>query len=151
MPIDGRAQRKGAADSASALARRVSRAGAARLLRVRAGLHGRLRTEELPDRTVAEPDRKGLWLQQLHSRQLPCENQLRYQRRAHRQTGIRRARDGDRDARDAQLRGTPAQPLARPFDGVALGDCARSEEHTSELQSLMRISYAVLCLKKKNS
>src|SRR3546814_943276 len=28
---------------------------------------------------------------------------------------------------------------------------ARSEEHTSELQSLMRISYAVLCLKKKNT
>src|SRR3546814_1780983 len=27
----------------------------------------------------------------------------------------------------------------------------RSEEHTSELQSLMRISYAVLCLKKKNT
>src|SRR3546814_2247256 len=31
----------------------------------------------------------------------------------------------------------------------ALGD--RSEEHTSELQSLMRISYAVFCLKKKNT
>src|SRR3546814_5280375 len=31
-----------------------------------------------------------------------------------------------------------------PFD-------ARSEEHTSELQSLMRISYAVFCLKKKNT
>src|SRR3546814_5011098 len=28
--------------------------------------------------------------------------------------------------------------------------CSRSEEHTSELQSLMRISYAVFCLKKKN-
>src|SRR3546814_7346761 len=28
--------------------------------------------------------------------------------------------------------------------------CPRSEEHTSELQSLMRISYAVFCLKKKN-
>src|SRR3546814_1630297 len=28
---------------------------------------------------------------------------------------------------------------------------SRSEEHTSELQSLMRISYAVFCLKKKNS
>src|SRR3546814_2942823 len=28
--------------------------------------------------------------------------------------------------------------------------CDRSEEHTSELQSLMRISYAVFCLKKKN-
>src|SRR3546814_10364970 len=29
------------------------------------------------------------------------------------------------------------------------GQAARSEEHTSELQSLMRISYAVFCLKKK--
>src|SRR3546814_4473521 len=31
-----------------------------------------------------------------------------------------------------------------------LDDQQRSEEHTSELQSLMRISYAVFCLKKKN-
>src|SRR3546814_1158602 len=30
-----------------------------------------------------------------------------------------------------------------------LGHAGRSEEHTSELQSLMRISYAVFCLKKK--
>src|SRR3546814_11576463 len=37
-----------------------------------------------------------------------------------------------------------AQPLARR------PDLKRSEEHTSELQSLMRISYAVFCLKKKN-
>src|SRR3546814_2170973 len=34
-----------------------------------------------------------------------------------------------------------------PFGGVG----ARSEEHTSELQSLMRISYAVFCLKKTNN
>src|SRR3546814_2298870 len=34
-------------------------------------------------------------------------------------------------------------------DGGIAGD--RSEEHTSELQSLMRISYAVFCLKKKNT
>src|SRR3546814_993980 len=34
------------------------------------------------------------------------------------------------------------QHLVQPLDG-------RSEEHTSELQSLMRISYAVFCLKKK--
>src|SRR3546814_7809990 len=34
------------------------------------------------------------------------------------------------------------------FFGIAPG--MRSEEHTSELQSLMRISYAVFCLKKKN-
>src|SRR3546814_3695876 len=30
------------------------------------------------------------------------------------------------------------------------GACPRSEEHTSELQSLMRISYAVFCLQKKH-
>src|SRR3546814_6359112 len=33
---------------------------------------------------------------------------------------------------------------------TAAAPSARSEEHTSELQSLMRISYAVFCLKKKN-
>src|SRR3546814_2164559 len=38
--------------------------------------------------------------------------------------------------------GYPQEP-GKPSDG-------RSEEHTSELQSLMRISYAVFCLKKKN-
>src|SRR3546814_3636264 len=38
------------------------------------------------------------------------------------------------------------------FDaGRAICYPARSEEHTSELQSLMRISYAVFCLKKKTS
>src|SRR3546814_6488850 len=37
-----------------------------------------------------------------------------------------------------------------PLLGAALS-VARSEEHTSELQSLMRISYAVFCLKKKKS
>src|SRR3546814_10022414 len=35
--------------------------------------------------------------------------------------------------------------------GVVSGADGRSEEHTSELQSLMRISYAVFCLKKKNN
>src|SRR3546814_2588265 len=34
-------------------------------------------------------------------------------------------------------------------DGGLAEDALRSEEHTSELQSLMRISYAVFCLKKK--
>src|SRR3546814_5527141 len=35
------------------------------------------------------------------------------------------------------------------IDAQCLGGGVRSEEHTSELQSLMRISYAVFCLKKK--
>src|SRR3546814_4183951 len=34
---------------------------------------------------------------------------------------------------------------------TATFETLRSEEHTSELQSLMRISYAVFCLKKKNN
>src|SRR3546814_5041539 len=38
--------------------------------------------------------------------------------------------------------------LGDPFAGI---DSGRSEEHTSELQSLMRISYAVFCLKKKKT
>src|SRR3546814_8777779 len=47
--------------------------------------------------------------------------------------------------------------LARPAEGTQIYACGpqrmldRSEEHTSELQSLMRISYAVFCLKKKNT
>src|SRR3546814_3940047 len=43
-------------------------------------------------------------------------------------------------------------PMAQLYDALAdmLG-APRSEEHTSELQSLMRISYAVFCLKKTNT
>src|SRR3546814_2633575 len=47
-------------------------------------------------------------------------------------------RYGEGDAADAE----------GPYDPDR--DTMRSEEHTSELQSLMRISYAVFCLKKKN-
>src|SRR3546814_9817286 len=59
------------------------------------------------------------------------------------------------------LGSAPSAPRSQPLpsaNGGSAGDgggavksvdVARSEEHTSELQSLMRISYAVLCLKKK--
>src|SRR3546814_5571275 len=50
--------------------------------------------------------------------------------------------------------GRNSDPLMRgpqPFTGADILVCERSEEHTSELQSLMRISYAVFCLKKKNT
>src|SRR3546814_5613643 len=44
------------------------------------------------------------------------------------------------------------QHQPRRHDGAALAlEMPRSEEHTSELQSLMRISYAVFCLKKKKN
>src|SRR3546814_4557057 len=42
-------------------------------------------------------------------------------------------------------------PRHRPGVRPALSGGIRSEGHTSELQSLMRISYAVFCLKKKNT
>src|SRR3546814_1032741 len=48
----------------------------------------------------------------------------------------------------SKVRMSDSQILA--FRIFALLLPARSEEHTSELQSLMRISYAVFCLKKKN-
>src|SRR3546814_1769474 len=40
-------------------------------------------------------------------------------------------------------------PIGLAVGGAALLTADRSDEHTSELQSLMRISYAVFCLKKK--
>src|SRR3546814_1590221 len=52
----------------------------------------------------------------------------------------RSARQGGIDRKREEPGREPAASLPDP----------RSEEHTSELQSLMRISYAVFCLKKKN-
>src|SRR3546814_1856646 len=43
----------------------------------------------------------------------------------------------------------PEQGTIDNFSAVWADDPGRSEEHTSELQSLMRISYAVFCLNKK--
>src|SRR3546814_8330680 len=48
------------------------------------------------------------------------------------------------------MQGEPQTMQANPTYESAALDIYRSEEHTSELQSLMRISYAVFCLKKKN-
>src|SRR3546814_4457145 len=56
---------------------------------------------------------------------------------------LSRRRDRLRDRADGR-RMTAREPVA-PFKR------RRSEEHTSELQSLMRISYAVFCLKKKKT
>src|SRR3546814_9898275 len=60
------------------------------------------------------------------------------------------SRPSDRREREP---GTMVRPGAEPLHGprIALAPARlRSEEHTSELQSLIRISYAVFCLKKKN-
>src|SRR3546814_8796680 len=54
--------------------------------------------------------------------------------------------------REHAVRRIPITENGRPVGLVTFDDLVvdgRSEEHTSELQSLMRISYAVFCLKKK--
>src|SRR3546814_11075239 len=62
--------------------------------------------------------------------------------------GDRRRGRHSEGSRDRSLCGEPHQDLrTRP----GLPRVHRSEEHTSELQSLMRISYAVFCLKKKTT
>src|SRR3546814_6300818 len=52
------------------------------------------------------------------------------------------------DRREARPYDCPGGKIASGLTGFPPGQ-SRSEEHTSELQSLMRISYAVFCLKKK--
>src|SRR3546814_8332989 len=58
-------------------------------------------------------------------------------------------RNDNNEAAQIGIRGKFATgPITHEFNLGA--SHSRSEEHTSELQSLMRISYAVFCLKKKN-
>src|SRR3546814_6782373 len=67
------------------------------------------------------------------------------QREQHRRVAVG---GGERNLDQAHRRRAIA--LAREIERAGIVEPDRSEEHTSELQSLMRISYAVFCLKKKN-
>src|SRR3546814_5323392 len=58
-----------------------------------------------------------------------------------------RAEEGVQKELDRRV--DPSRPTPDPDDDEHRDQHRRSEEHTSELQSLMRISYAVFCLKKK--
>src|SRR3546814_2136899 len=58
-------------------------------------------------------------------------------------------RNGVPSAADPAMKRARASPKIGPARSRAAS--SRSEEHTSELQSLMRISYAVFCLKKKKT
>src|SRR3546814_4277043 len=51
----------------------------------------------------------------------------------------------------ATIRSVPTTPDERYWESLDRAIAFRSEEHTSELQSLMRTSYAVFCLKKNNT
>src|SRR3546814_8594734 len=72
-------------------------------------------------------------------------------------TESRNRNDAERHLRRhaRQMTRAPGAPGVRSFvveaGANSIHAIIRSEEHTSELQSLMRISYAVFCLKKKNT
>src|SRR3546814_5495687 len=78
-----------------------------------------------------------------HHHRLARQRRMALQRIAREPQHHRRPRERPR------RRGQPAQP-EYTADRQRRGE-QRSEEHTSELQSLMRLSYAVFCLKKKNT
>src|SRR3546814_5829271 len=63
----------------------------------------------------------------------------------------RRTRSGECEHCGGDVGGTKLPALAVRSRRRSWSRNTRSEEHTSELQSLMRISYAVFCLKKKNT
>src|SRR3546814_8931079 len=60
-------------------------------------------------------------------------------------------RQGHHDLVDGLRAVLVGAALRRRLVRIRIGHHTRSEEHTSELQSLMRISYAVFCLKKKKT
>src|SRR3546814_9854784 len=66
-----------------------------------------------------------------------------------RRTGRGKHCDSERRFFAARLSGASQGKQSRACPDRRTRDIRRSEEHTSELQSLMRISYAVFCLKKK--
>src|SRR3546814_15050805 len=70
-------------------------------------------------------------------------------RRASASASGRVARDGEADFAIGEVDIDVAEQPQRIHAEQQRGLVERSEEHTSELQSLMRISYAVFCLKKK--
>src|SRR3546814_2369515 len=81
---------------------------------------------------------------------LPAPARRRGRRGFRRSAAARAAETSLLPSRPAAPRAAALGAAHRTLDPArpAAGD--RSEEHTSELQSLMRISYAVFCLKKKN-
>src|SRR3546814_5687970 len=92
-------------------------------------------------RELLEPGCLGDWLETHPHPTLPLKGRALHRRACLSVRG--------RTASSSPSRGCPAR---RPLPTSARPCCrwGRSEEHTSEHQSLMRISYAVFCLKKKN-
>src|SRR3546814_1532108 len=97
-------------------------------------------------------------LEHLHLRHLVAIVRQRGRKRRIDDHAVKARQDHEHHQRPRQRMHIPAElesGVPRPDDDQAQPQIdmrrgPRSEEHTSELQSLMRISYAVFCLKKKN-
>src|SRR3546814_9012203 len=103
---------------------------------------------------ISQPSRRGVCQD---GGQIPSVDQLRDQ--GGQLAGVERRQPRPARAglapRPTQARADPVRPEADqgcgPLADLPCTTATRSEEHTSELQSLMRISYAVFCLKKKKT
>src|SRR3546814_3145068 len=102
-----------------------------RLLRPVAAQRHAAPAPRMAARVVGEQQRAGRPLAGLHLREILRADKARQRFADRQQQSFRRA------------------PAAQGPDLERRAAAVRSEEHTSELQSLMRISYAVFCLKKK--
>src|SRR3546814_8168693 len=80
----------------------------------------------------------------------PYTTLFRSPHRHQRQQPQRQRTAPERDPPVLHAARTAITEVLRHYRVSSLEGAHRSEEHTSELQSLMRISYAVFCLKKKN-
>src|SRR3546814_4266417 len=80
----------------------------------------------------------------------PYTTLFRSLRRLRAESALRRTPTCAQDCRSCALPGGTGGRSRRLRRSAPSRRRERSEEHTSELQSLMRISYAVFCLKKKN-
>src|SRR3546814_2358112 len=98
------------------------------------------------------PGREHFLLERPLDRTLGSEVWLARQPRSRQARVFKFSLDGERLSaikREATLMRVLRDTLGERDDFARVIDWNRSEEHTSELQSLMRISYAVFCLKKK--
>src|SRR3546814_5205703 len=96
-------------------------------------------------------DRQMLQRKRSTSRSLGSEN-YRKENHCFRRTSARpKSGAGTQVTRKRYSRASRCVWRPEAMDGPGFSPPGRSEEHTSELQSLMRISYAVFCLKKKKT
>src|SRR3546814_6922446 len=100
-----------------------------------------------PCNTLSQPVSRSSW----------SRFSLRQPRQVRKRSGLENTQDSTRTAKYATKNPAMSSKTAKVSDSsmrqgwATISTLPRSEEHTSELQSLMRISYAVFCLKKNKT